>query len=185
MSHFINATVTYNTTTNILTVTLTLGESTNTEWCYILGNFGVRVIGRSKTITSLPEKLAFGSILNQGLPFYGGNITYHIEADTKNSLLIESTAYKGTLIGIDVDGERKGRIVYPPYKLHVDGLDEGKHNIDITLFGNRYNAFGPVHLRDDNYSWHGPYAWREHGSKWSYEYVLREVGILKSPIIKI
>ncbi len=170
---------------NILTVTLPLGESTNTEWCYILGNFGVKVTGRSTEITALPEKLTFGSILNQGLPFYGGNITYHIEAETKNSLLIEATAYKGTLIGIDVDGERKGRIVYPPYELLVDGLEEGKHNIDITLFGNRYNAFGAVHLRDDNYSWHGPSAWREYGSKWSYEYVLREVGILVSPIIKI
>ena len=75
-------------------------------------------------------------------------------------------------------------INYPPYKLLIDGLREGNHKLDITLFGNRYNAFGPVHLRDDKYSWHGPYAWREEGSKWSYEYVLREVGILKSPIIK-
>ena len=167
---------------NILEVTLPFGTRTNTEWCYILGNFGVNVIGRAKTITALPEKLGFGSIVNQGLPFYGGNVTYHLEAKG-NNLRVEATRYKGALISVAVDGEEKGKIVYPPYLLDIDGLEDGNHKIDITLFGNRYNAFGPVHLTDVKHSWHGPGAWRSDEECWSYEYVLRDVGILARPII--
>lgn len=167
---------------NILEITLPFGKRTNTEWCYILGNFGVNVIGRAKVITALPEKLGFGSIVNQRLPFYGGNVTYHLEAEGSD-LCIEATRYKGTLISVAVDGEEKGKIVYPPYALRIGGLTDGKHSVDITLFGNRYNAFGPVHLTDVKHSWHGPGAWRSDEENWSYEYVLRDVGILARPII--
>ncbi len=167
---------------NILEITLPIGERTNTEWCYILGNFGVNVVGRAKTITALPEKLGFGSIVSQGLPFYGGNITYHLEAQGTD-LRVEATRYKGALISVAVDGEEKGKIVYPPYMLDISGLADGEHKVDITLFGNRYNAFGPVHLTDVKHSWHGPGAWRSNEEEWSYEYVLRDVGILARPII--
>ena len=169
---------------NILEVTLPFGKRTNTEWCYILGDFGVKVIGRTKVITALPEKLGFGSIISQGLPFYGGNITYHLEAEG-NSLRVEATRYRGALISVAVDGEEKGKIVYPPYQLNVDGLSDGSHKVDITLFGNRYNAFGPVHLTDVKHSWHGPGAWRSDEECWSYEYVLRDVGILARPVITV
>lgn len=169
---------------NILEIDVPFGTRTNTEWCYILGSFGVEVNGRNKKLIALPEKLAFGSILNQGLPFYGGNITYHLEAESDGALQIEATNYKGTLISVAIDGEEKGKIVYPPYVLLADGLKPGSHKIDITLFGNRYNAFGPVHLCNDKESWHGPGAWRSSGCAWCYEYVLRTVGILNSPIIK-
>ncbi len=167
---------------NILEITLPIGETTNTEWCYILGDFGVSLAGRAAVITKLPEKLAFGSIIGQGLPFYGGNITYHLEAEG-NALCIQATRYRGALISVAVDGEEQGKIVYPPYILDVDGLSDGTHKIDITLFGNRYNGFGPVHLTDVKHSWHGPGAWRSDEECWSYEYVLRDVGILASPVI--
>ena len=169
---------------NFLEITWPFGNRTNTEWCYILGSFGVKVTGKIKTLVPLPEKLAFDNIVHQGLPFYGGNITYHLEVEG-DSMLVEATRYKGALIGVSVDGERKGRIVYPPYNLEISGLGEGIHKVDITLFGNRYNAFGPVHLVDEKESWHGPTAWRSDEENWTYEYVLRKVGILSSPIIRV
>ncbi len=169
---------------NILEITLPFGTRTNTEWCYILGAFGVKVIGREKIITALPEKLGFGTITNQGLPFYGGNITYHLEAEG-TGMRVEATRYRGALISVAVDGEEKGKVVYPPYLIDVDGLADGKHKVDITLFGNRYNAFGPVHLTDVKHSWHGPGAWRSNEETWSYEYVLRDVGILARPVITV
>lgn len=167
---------------NIIEVTIPFGKTTNTEWCYLLGDFGVRQLGSTAVITTLPEKLAFDSITKQNLPFYGGNITYHVEADG-DGMEIEIPRYIGTLVDVTVDGESKGKIVYPPYKLQLEGLGEGSHKVDITLFGNRYNSFGPVHLTEENRSWHGPGAWRD-DEQWSYEYVLRNVGINASPIIK-
>ncbi len=169
---------------NILEITLPFGKTTNTEWCYLLGDFGVTVIGRDKIITALPEKLGFGTITNQGLPFYGGNITYHLEAEG-SSLCVEATRYRGALISVAVDGEEKGKIVYPPYALEISELSDTQHKVDITLFGNRFNAFGAVHLTDTKHSWHGPGAWRSDEENWSYEYVLRDVGILARPIITV
>lgn len=167
---------------NILEITLPIGETTNTEWCYLLGDFGVNVVGRAKTITALPEKLGFGSIVSQGLPFYGGNVTYHLDAQGTD-LRVQATRYRGALISVAVDGTEKGKIVYPPYMLDINGLADGEHKVDITLFGNRFNSFGAVHLTDNKHSWHGPGAWRSDEECWSYEYVLRDVGILARPII--
>lgn len=167
---------------NILEITLPFGKRTNAEWCYLLGDFGIKLAGMEKTIVPLPEKLGFGSITTQGLPFYGGNITYHLEAEG-DSLKIEATRYRGALIGIKIDENEKGKIVYPPYILKADKLGDGMHKVDITLFGNRFNSFGAVHLTDVKHSWHGPDAWRSDKERWSYEYVLRDVGILAHPII--
>ncbi len=168
---------------NILVITLPFGVRTNTEWCYILGNFGVNVAGSVKTICDLPEKIAFDSILHQGLPFYSGNITYHLESEGKN-ISVSTNRLIGTLVTVTVDGEKKGRIAFPPYNLEINGLTKGKHKVDITLFGNRANAFGPVHNTNENNSHHGPNSWRTDGSHWSYEYVLRKIGLLTKPEIR-
>ena len=167
---------------NIIEITIPFGKTTNTEWCYLLGDFGVKQLGSTASITTLPEKLAFDSTVKQNLPFYGGNITYHLEAEG-NGFEVEVPRYVGTLVDVAVDGESKGKIVYPPYKLQIEDLGEGNHKIDITLFGNRYNSFGPVHLTEESCSWCGPGAWRD-ADQWSYEYVLRKVGINASPIIR-
>lgn len=170
---------------NIITVKLPLGNRTNTEWCYLLGDFGVRVVGKTAIICQKSEKLAFGDIVNQGLPFYGGNITYHLEAETdKGELLITVPRYRGGLTKVLIDGEDKGNIVYSPNELLVKGLSDGKHKVDIKLFTHRFNSFGAVHLTDISHSWHGPSAWREEDEKWSYEYNLKNVGILTTPWIK-
>ena len=171
---------------NILTVKLPLGNRTNTEWCYLLGDFGVRVAGKTAVLTKKPEKIAFGSIVNQGMPFYGGNITYHLETETPNGeIVITIPQYRGGLIKVMIDGETKGNIVYSPNTLRVTGLTSGKHSIDIKLFTNRYNSFGAVHNADAAWRWHGPNAWRTENEEWSYEYQLRPVGILSTPVIKI
>ena len=170
---------------NILTVKLPLGNRTNTEWCYLLGDFGVRVIGKTATICKKAEKLAFGDVVPQGFPFYGGNITYHLEAETdKGELLVSVPRYRGGLVKVFVDGEDKGNIVYSPNELLVKGLSDGRHKVDIKLFTNRFNSFGAVHLTDVSHSWHGPGAWREEDEKWSYEYNLKNTGILTTPWIR-
>ena len=174
-----------NTGANILTVKIPLGNRTNTEWCYLLGDFGVRVIGSTATICKKPEKLAFGDVVPQGLPFYGGNITYHLDAETdKGELLVTIPRYRGGLTKVIIDGEDKGNIVYSPNTLHIKGLTDGKHKVEIKLFTNRYNSFGSVHLANEKLSWHGPNAWREGNEQWSYEYNLKKVGILTKPWIK-
>lgn len=167
---------------NILEITLPFGETANIENVFVLGDFGVRVIGSNAVITALPEKLAFGSLLNQGLPFYSGAVTYKMKAVAENGgLTVTASDYMGALVEVSVDGEIKGDIIYPPYTLEIKGIPDGEHEIGLKLYTHRYNSFGPLHLVNLNEKWHGPGAWRTEGINWSYEYVLRTTGILKTP----
>lgn len=171
--------------TNIIEVTLPYGIRTNTEWCYLLGNFGVEVRGRCKKLVRLPETLAFSDVVHQGLPFYGANITYHFEVETSaNELVITTQRYWGALVKVELDGVDAGRIIYPPYRLKLENTGAGKHRIDITLYTHRSNCFSAVHLSDIKHQWHGPNAWRSSGDSWSYEYNLLPVGLLTAPEIE-
>lgn len=169
---------------NLLELTCPFGRSTNLEWCYLLGDFGVRVSGSEKTITPPVRSLAFGSIIHQGLPFYGGNVTYKLTVEGGSEpVSIQTPYYKGALIGVTVDGAPAGHIVFDPYTLTLPPLSEGNHEIGLVLFGNRSNAFGPVHNCDHSWLWFGPDSWRTGGDRWSYEYNLNDLGIMKSPVI--
>ena len=170
--------------TNVLLVTLPFGETENLESMYLLGNFGVRVMGRVASIIALPEKLYFGDIVNQGLPFFGGNITYKIPVTVKNNqLTVCASFYRGALVTASLDNKEFGKIIYPPYKAKVD-TENGEHILSLKLYTNRFNSFGSVHLLDKMERWQGPDAWRSEGNRWSYEYIFKRTGILKTPVIK-
>ena len=169
---------------NVLELTYRYGEKTDIENVFILGYFGVKVCGTEKTVTSLPEKIGFGDITNQGFPFYGDNITYKFKASSQNGKMdICASFYRGAMISVKVDGEEKGDIIYPPYNLSINGQADGEHSIEMTLYTHRYNTFGPLHLVNEKEPWHGPGAWRSSNENWCYEYVLRRVGILAAPKI--
>ena len=167
---------------NTLEITLPFGQTANLENVFVLGNFGVRVTGADAVITNLPEKISFGSLLNQGFPFYSGAVTYKVKTKTENgSLTVTASDYMGALVEVSVDGEIKGDIIYPPYTLEIKGIPNGEHEIGLKLYTHRFNSFGPLHLVDVNEKWLGPDVWRTEGINWSYEYVLRTTGILKTP----
>jgi len=170
---------------NVIETIIPYGKKIDIEAAYLLGDFGVKVEGTKCTLTPPVKKLAFGDITRQGLPFYGGNLTYHLEAESKSgSLTILASSYRFMTLGVKVDGEDKGVICYSPYCLKIEGLKPGKHKIDITGYGCRVNTFGQLHnnLGHDAFWW-GPNSWRSSGPGWSYEYKTWEQGILKSPEI--
>ena len=167
---------------NTLIIKYPFGESANLETVFILGKFGVNLRGTEKTITALPKKIGFGDITSQGFPFYGANITYKVPVNVQNgSLKVIASDYRGAVIKASLDGKEMGTIIYPPYFLKAENVENGNHILSLTLSSHRYNTFGPLHLVDATESWHGPGAWRSRTHNWSYEYVLRPVGILKAP----
>ncbi len=169
---------------NVLTVTQPFGERTNPEAMYLLGGFGVKVVGAKAVVTALPQQLAFGDLTTQGLPFYGGTVRYGFRAKARNgALTVHASCYRGGLIKVYCDGTDVGAIIYPPYDLTITGLADGEHEIVLELYLHRYNTFGPLHLVDEKRLWHGPDAWRTEGDDWSDAYVLRRTGILKAPEI--
>lgn len=172
---------------NVLEVTMPYGPLVNLEAMYILGDFGVRVSGCNCLLTPPVRSLAFGDITRQGLPFYGGNITYHLEYGQKErrEAVLTASDYRGHLLRVAVDGRDMGPLAFAPYQARLGMLDAGTHKVDITWFGNRINTFGQLHaVTHRKEHWWGPNAWRTAGNDWSYEYRFWPQGILKSPEVE-
>ena len=171
---------------NILTVKLKLNKRSNTEWCYVLGDFGVRVEGTEKTIIKKIDKIGYSPLKTQAMPFYGGNITYINEIETPDcNLEIKAPFYKGAVIKAYLDGKDLGYIAFAPYSIKVSDVTAGKHKIEFKLFGNRHNSFGALHNTIACEVWFGPGAWRTAGDEYSYEYQLKDMGILAAPSVTI
>ena len=184
--------------TNVLEITYPFGERTFLENCYILGDFNVKCEGCVKTILPVSRQIGFGDIVPQGLPFYGANITYEMQFDTEEACdaLINVTNYVGTVITVSLDGKEVGTIAYSPYDILVNNIPAGRHCVHFTLYGNRHNSFGELHLSDDAFIWHGPEAWQRNlrGRQFEtanefvdfkYEYSFKPIGIMGSPEIKL
>ncbi len=172
---------------NTMIVKIPFGRRTNIEWCYILGDFGVNVKGRDKVITEAPQMISYGSYVNQGLAFYGGNVVYknNITVDNDCCLRIKLPSYRGSLVKILLDSQEVGKIVFSPYETVINNVKAGKHEIQFILYGNRFNTFASVHNCNKKWYWFGPDAWRTNGEDWTYDYCLKDTGILEKPIIEI
>ncbi len=169
---------------NEIVVEILYNSKTNVEAMYLLGDFGVLVSGSNLKITSPIKKMGFGDITSQGLPFYGGNITYNLEIETtEGDLTIQASQFRNPVIKVLLDGEEKGYIAYSPYELQMKNVKKGVHKLQIIVYGNRVNTFGPIHNCNKTESWIGPNAWRTTGTSWAYEYQLKTTGILISPKI--
>lgn len=170
---------------NILLVTMPFKQKTNVEAMYLLGDFGVNVCGDEAKIIEAVRKMHFGSWTMEGLPFYGGNVTYHIPIEGNGyPLRVRLNKFRSPVIAVDLDGKRQGIIAISPYDVVTEPVKKGKHILDITVYGNRFNTFGALHNTDagtDVYC--GPNFWRSKDELWSYEYQLKSAGPLMSPII--
>ncbi len=169
---------------NILLIRRPFGRKTNLEWCYLLGDFGVRVAGRTTQLIPIPEKLVFGDYAVQGFPFYTGNIKYQVPLQVEGgNYRIKISKFRAPLLKVSVDGGEWKPIAYAPYEADLGYLSPGTHHLEIMSFGSRGNAFGPVHFCDETSLWHGPNDWRTENERFAYEYQLKRTGILKTPII--
>ena len=171
---------------NELLIRTPIGVRTKVEWCYIMGDFGVRVCGCRKTVTRLPEKLGYSDITSQGLPFYTGNIDYVQPITTPDCFLsVRVSEYRGALVRVFLDGKDMGVIAFDPFTLDFGKVSAGDHTLTLRLFGTRYNAFGALHNADTALDFVDPGAWRTSGCRWCYEYRLRPMGITASPVAEI
>ncbi|MGF7144843.1 hypothetical protein HNQ56_003276 [Anaerotaenia torta] len=166
---------------NELILTMPYNRKTNLEWCYILGEFGVAAAGNTAKLVWKPEQIGFSDLTSQYFPFYGGNMVYHCEVEAEDGEYeLEITKFRAPLISVKVDGKEAGDIMFAPYRINLGHLS-GRHELQITSYGNRINTFGPVHCCDEGLRWMGPDAWRTEGVRYSYEYQLKRTGILAAP----
>ena len=169
---------------NTLRVTFPFGERSNVEAMYLLGDFGVKVQGRRLTVTTLPEELGFSDLTYQMLPFYGGVVSYKIPMSCPEDwdTIIKLPHYTAAVNTVEVDGEKRATIAYPPYAWDIGVLEAGNHTVTVNTYISRRNCFGDVHNADERLSWQGPSAWTTGDTNWTYEYRFRRTGLLSTPL---
>jgi hypothetical protein len=148
---------------HIITLEYQYGPLTNLERIYLLGDFGVSLHGRTARIVPVDKRrLEWGDLSRQGYPFYTGNVHYHcsVDIDDEESTAVRVARFTGPSVSIDVDGKRAGLLIHEPYALELNKLSPGKHKVDVTMYGNRYNAFGELHLVPGKTNWIGADMWR-------------------------
>ncbi|WP_313185463.1 hypothetical protein [Lacrimispora sp.] len=169
---------------NRLLIRMPFTGKSDLEGCYLLGDFGVRLDGACAVLTDRANKAAFGDITKQGMPFYGGNLEYHLEVTGDGSCyILELSDFRAPLLSVEVDGKKAGVIAFAPYRLRLGELS-GKHEISIISYGNRHNTFGALHNCKKGEKWFGPSAWRTEGDEFTYKYMVREAGVLRAPVLR-
>lgn len=171
---------------NELIVKIPYQRKENVENIFILGDFGVKVYGAEAVITEPVRELAFGDYTVQGLPFYGGNVTYHIPISVSedSNLKVHANRFRNPLLKMSVDKGESKVIAFAPYTEEV-ACKAGEHTLHFTAYGNRVNTFGALHNCKHIGVYMSPSAWRTKGDTWSYEYQLTPTGILKTPEITV
>lgn len=153
---------------NVLSINFPFGILTNIERFYLLGTFNVSLRGDSRTLLQPlnPQKLTWGDITNQGLPFYAGNVIYNCsfsvptgQGNSAVTISVPSFSSPVLTVANRITKKKLGRIAFQPHTLELGTFDEGEHKIAITAFGDRYNSFGHIHLRQD-LGYCGPDVWR-------------------------
>lgn len=174
---------------NELLVRVPIGKRTSIESFYLTGEFDVRVCGCQKTICHPSDKIGFGSIASQGMPFYGGNITYKTKLTLPEcTAAVRINYYRGALVKVNMDGEDMGVIAFDPYTLELGNISAGEHEFEFTLFGNRANTFGALHNCGDRLkviSGYGPDMYYSEGDRFTYDYQLFDTGIMAAPVFEI
>lgn len=172
---------------NTITVTLPFGESTDLEYCYLLGDFGVKIAGEERKIVKSEEKIGFDDVAGQGLAHYGGVLTYKIPVTLpeNGTLKIHAPHFSAHVITATLDGEKKAVIAYSPYTAEIENAEKGDHMLEINAYISRYNCLSPLHLADAKADWIGSGAWRSEGDSWTECYRLRPSGLLSAPKITL
>lgn len=123
------------------------------EPMYLLGRFGAYVSGEKCRITALPERLTVGSWHDQGLAFYAGSVTYHmeVEIDNRASRWELCCPHYHSSIQVVVNGVEAGAILWAPHRLDLTAhLKNGHNHIELKVANCLRNFLGPHHLRNED-----------------------------------
>ena len=169
---------------NTLLVTIPFGNRTTTENMFILGSFGVKLLGANRIITELPETLSYSSITNQLLPHYGGRLDYVLKVNTSaDTLKIDVPQVRAACVKVSVDGGDEQNISLAPYSATFSDLTPGEHEVTVSAFISRQNAFGHIHHANKREIFCSPGSFRTKGNLFTYEYRVWDEGIISAPVI--
>jgi hypothetical protein len=78
------------------------------------------------------ETPAWGDVVTQGLPFYGGNLEYAFEilVEEAGTYALRCPDFGGALLRVFCDDRDCGPIAFAPFRVESGELSPGNHNSD-------------------------------------------------------
>ena len=173
--------------TNTVTIRVTFMRTTNIEALYLIGDFGVKIDGKKRTLTGLPKVVGCRNFEKYDLPFYTGAMTYHLtpaQYEGKLSLELEEgdrivlSPIQATGGCIKVTTSKGTEILgWDPYEADVTDAVKRGETIDVTVVGTRRNVFGPLHELPRIVGGYGPGNFVTSGANWTDDYSLIDSGL--------
>ena len=172
---------------NTVTVEVAFMRTTNVEAIYLVGDFGVRLDGNRRTLTTRPQIIGCENYENYAMPFYTGSVTYHIEPESYCDLLgdearqaerivLTPLQFTGGCVKISALGKTTV-LGWDPYEADVTEAYLQNAPIDVTVVGTRRNVFGPLHQTVKTAPACGPGNFVTGGANWTDEYSLIDSGL--------
>jgi hypothetical protein len=132
------------------------------EPVYLLGDFNLKPAEKGFEVVTA-DTLALGSWKEQGMPLYGGSVTYlkgYNLATVSGKYELQLGKWNGTVASVSVNGHEAGIIAFDPNNLDVTPwLHAGANRITITVTGSLKNLLGPHHNHPSK-GLASPWNWR-------------------------
>lgn len=171
---------------NEVTVDVTFLRTTNIEALYLVGDFGVRLDGRKRTLVPAPAKMGCGNYAAFDMPFFTGNLTFELMPEAYLPLLgdfvaadrivLTPEAFTGACVKVS-DADKTAVLGWEPYEADVTQAVRRRLPICVTVEGTRTNVFGPLHELPKPAGACGPGNFLTEGEQWTDDYSLLDSGL--------
>jgi hypothetical protein len=167
---------------NTLVLTFTASAAgAEVEEVYLVGDFGVWRRTDGFAIGAEPTKLAPGSWVEQGYPFYSGTMRYRLDVKgAHQDLWLDCSQASGSLLKVLVNGEQVRVLPWRPWVVDIGPyLRSGSNRVEIEVVSSLRNAFGPLHHKlGDALPRVGPQQFTEAADHWVDAYQFASYGLL-------
>ncbi len=172
---------------NEVSIEVDFARTTNVEAIYLIGDFGVRLDGNKRTLTTLPKMIGCQNYDTMDMPFYTGCVTFRVDpskykniladtAGTADKIVLVPEGFTGGCVKVSALG-KTSVLGFDPYEADITEAYRQNAPIDVTVVGTRRNLFGPLHQSVKIASSYGPDNFVTCGNDWINEYSLIDSGI--------
>ncbi len=172
---------------NEVTIDVTFLRTTNIEALYLVGDFGVKLDGRKRTLVGVPAVMGCDNYSAYDLPFFTGNLTFTIAPDVYKDILgdaakaadrIVLTPKEFTGACVRVKAGNKATVLgWEPYEADITEAYCQGLPLEVTVMGLRTNVFGPLHQLPKPAGICSPDDFVTTGDWWTDDYSLLKSGL--------
>ena len=171
---------------NEVTVDVKFRRTTNVEALYLIGDFGVKLNGRRRSLVALPERMGCANYADYHMPFYTGNLTFELSPEAYRPAVAQMTGadrivltpkdFTGACVKVEAAGTT-AVLGWEPFEADVTEAVQKGLPILVTVEGTRINVFGPLHETAKPALACGPGNFVTEGEAWTDDYSLLSSGL--------